>query len=221
MAIRPLPESLPSHLPPARLYLDDISELVEILSVGHAEPKVTFTVGNRLCDTLEDLAQLGGRATEFQIEVRSKYSNSDVIMSRHRTAFLVFGLDKNENWSKYAKVLAVFEKRKLRFKAMLGSSLPSTLSGALTALVVTGLTAAIFAKSVRWSLVCLALGLITLLLDRYFLRWHTVVEFRRSHEVGTSRWWREQKTSIILLAIGTLFGAIITIITEAIRRASR
>jgi hypothetical protein len=216
MTIRSRPQSLPTELPPARLYLDDLTELIQILAEDYSDPQVTFTVGNHVCDTLKDLKQLGRRATDFQIEVRAaQYNSSGVRLSRHGTSFFIYG-NRSEGWSKYSRVLAVFQKRRLTLKWLLGSSISSFLSGALTTLVVTGLPIAIVAKSLRWSSLCVLLGLMTLVLHRYFLGWHSVVEFRNSYEVGVGRWLEEQKTPIIMVVISSLIAAIIT---EAIRRA--
>ena len=42
MTIKPLPQSIPTKLPPAKLYLDDITEIVQILTDSSAECQASF-----------------------------------------------------------------------------------------------------------------------------------------------------------------------------------
>jgi hypothetical protein len=76
MAIRRQRDRRPSffeELPPAKLYLDDIQDLVTILTVSGGETpsefSVQFSLGEVACDGIEDLQQIGGRTTKFKIAV--------------------------------------------------------------------------------------------------------------------------------------------------------
>ena len=58
MAIKPLPHSIPSNLPPAKLYLDDIHEIFRILTDSNPDCEATFIAGQSKCDSLDDLKEL-------------------------------------------------------------------------------------------------------------------------------------------------------------------
>jgi hypothetical protein len=66
-------------LPPAHLYLEDIEEIIQVLTESEKsrrqhlgderEPTVKFLVGNRECDDIEDLKKIGGTWTKFKVQV--------------------------------------------------------------------------------------------------------------------------------------------------------
>ena len=67
--------NIPEHLPPARLFLDDVDEITNILfearkASGESALPVKYTVkGKFICDALSDLKTLGGAVTEFEVRV--------------------------------------------------------------------------------------------------------------------------------------------------------
>jgi hypothetical protein len=76
MAIRQIKKSI--ELPPAHLYLEDIEEIVELMTevsknLGRGNPEVDigFKAGKKECDTLDDLKQLGGSWRRFEARVGS------------------------------------------------------------------------------------------------------------------------------------------------------
>ncbi len=71
MAIKPIPHSIPSTLPPAKLYLDDITEILQILTDSSPDYQATFVAGQSKCDTLDDLKELRGRTTHFVMNISS------------------------------------------------------------------------------------------------------------------------------------------------------
>ena len=71
MAIKSLPQSIPSELPPAKLYLDDITEILQILTDSNPGCQASFVAGKSKCDTLDDLRDLGGRTTHFVMNISS------------------------------------------------------------------------------------------------------------------------------------------------------
>ena len=118
MTIKPFPQSIPTRLPPAKLYLDDITEIVQILTDSSADCQASFVAGTSKCDTLEDLKDLGGRATHFVMNVSSpgKHQTLELTPSSSRIHIHELG-DQLPAWSKYVNVAAIFQKRKLRLKS--------------------------------------------------------------------------------------------------------
>ena len=70
MAIKPLPHSIPSKLPPAKLYLDDITEILQILTDSVPTIQQPRFRPSK-CDTLDDLKELRGRTTHFVMNISS------------------------------------------------------------------------------------------------------------------------------------------------------
>ena len=85
MAIKPFPDSIPSELPPAKLYLDDIGEILQILTDSGEDCQASFVVGKSKCDTLDDLKDLRGRTTRFVLNISSpgKHQTLEAHAIRH------------------------------------------------------------------------------------------------------------------------------------------
>ena len=60
MAIKPSPDRIPTKLPPAKLYLDDINEILQILADSSVDCQASFVAGKSKCDTLDVLKELRG-----------------------------------------------------------------------------------------------------------------------------------------------------------------
>ena len=128
MAIRPQ-RKVRRELPPARLFLDDIQEVIEIFRGaakyrfleprdGPQEPKVSFRAGRFICDTLEDLRTLGGEATIFRVDFSepdgySAYLEVNQVNCEWRT----WGLSEEGESVVYGKLRTLFESRLVVWKS--------------------------------------------------------------------------------------------------------
>ena len=118
MTIKPFPQSIPTRLPPAKLYLDDITEIVQILTDSSTDCQASFVAGTSKCDTLDDLKDLGGRATHFVMNISSPGKHQTLELTPSSTRIHIHELgDQLPAWSKYVNVAAIFQKRKLRLKS--------------------------------------------------------------------------------------------------------
>jgi len=69
--ITPVPD--PDDFPPAKLYLDDVREIVNVLAppAGPGQEDqgwvLSYRVKDRTCDTLDELAQIGGKTRHIEI----------------------------------------------------------------------------------------------------------------------------------------------------------
>ncbi len=217
MAIKPLPQSVPTDLPPAKLYLDDIREICDILKDSTGDWSVRFVVGNRRCDTLDDLLELGGRTKKFAIDITApnKSRNLDITPYSSRINVYDYGEGRSDEWSIYAKVAAVFENRKLKLKAA---------SRAVEGWIFFGLAAVLFwvgmlrpfsrPINVHDAPVLIGTTLLALVVGYYFVESHSVVYLRYSHEAGARRWFDEHLSQIIMLIIGAVVGAVMSRIAD-------
>lgn len=110
---------IPEELPPAHLFLDDVEEITKILfeaqkESGESVVPVKYKVkGKFICDTLSDLETLGGAVTQFEVRVGKNRLN----LSRYSSTWDIWGADPEIRLATYAKLLRVFESRKMKLKA--------------------------------------------------------------------------------------------------------
>lgn len=221
MAIKPLPHSIPSTLPPAKLYLDDITEILQILTDSSPDYQATFVAGQTKCDTLDDLKELRGRATHFVMNISSprKHQTLELTPSATRIHIDEIG-DQLLAWSKYVNVAAIFERRKLRLKSVVHSMAPAFLAGlSLLALTVWAFAPRAARPLSIDELTHLATGIIlAAVVVYYFVSSHSVVYLRYPQRVGIGRWLEDHKPEIIVAVISVLLGAIATRIVERVWR---
>jgi hypothetical protein len=78
------------ELPAAKLHLDEVREIVEILTAPESGTSsdgfvVKYRVRDLECDTLDDLGELGGRARQFEIHVSKGGRTSSLRLTSHRS----------------------------------------------------------------------------------------------------------------------------------------
>jgi hypothetical protein len=109
MAIKQV-RQVPNDFPPAHLFLDDIEEIVEILTKVPDLPRANivrsaeFRVEGRVCDSLHDLKEIGGKTRSFGIT--TGYGTLEI--SRD---FTYFNMNGDDYWKEYAQIRAVFQHR--------------------------------------------------------------------------------------------------------------
>jgi hypothetical protein len=217
VAIKPIPHSIPSTLPPAKLYLDDITEIVQILTDSSPDYHATFVAGQTKCDSLDDLKELRGRATHFVMNISSPRKHQTLELTPAATRIHIDELgDQLLAWSKYVNVAAIFERRKLRLKSAVRSLAPLLLAG----LSLLALTVWTFAPRAARplsidELTRIVTGIIlAATVVYYFISSHSVVYLRYPKRVGIGRWLEDHKPEIIVGVISVLIGAIATRVVE-------
>lgn len=219
MAIRDLPQSIPSKLPPAKLYLDDISEILQILTDSNPDCQASFVAGQSKCDTLDDLKELRGRTTHFVMNISSYQKHQTLELTTATTRIHIDEIgDQLVAWSKYVNVAAIFEKRKLKLKSAVYSVAPLLFAGlSLLALTVWMFVPHTVKPLSIYDFNRIAAGiLLAAAVVYYFVSSHSVVYLRYPQRVGVRRWFDDHKPEIIVGVIGLLVGAMATRIVERI-----
>lgn len=217
MAIKPLPHRIPTKLPPAKLYLDDVNEIFQILTDSSQDCEASFVAGKSKCDTLEDLKELRGRTTHFLMDISSagRHQTLELTPSVTRIHIHESG-DQLVAWSKYVNVAAIFERRKLRLKSAIRAA-GSWISAALCLLTVA-VWMFVPHPAKRFSideLPHLVTGVLLVAAIVYYLASsHSIVYLRYPRKVGVGRWLEDHKPEIIVGVICTLMGAIACRIVE-------
>ena len=216
MAIKPLPHSIPSKLPPAKLYLDDLKEILQILTDSNSDCEASFVAGQSKCDTLDDLQELRGRATYFVMNISSPRKHQSLELTPSSTRIHIDELgDQLVAWSKYVNVAAVFEKRKLRLKSAVHSLAPLLFAGlCLLAFALWMVPHAAKPLSIH-DLNRLVTGiLLAAAVVYYFISSHSIVYLRYPRRIGLGRWLEDHKPEIIVGVICVLTGVVATRIAE-------
>jgi hypothetical protein len=217
LAIKPFPDPIPSELPPAKLYLDDISEILQILTDSNQGCQASFVVGKSKCDTLDDLKDLRGRTTRFVLDISSpgKHQTLELTPSATRIHIHEIG-DQLPAWSKYVNVAAIFEKRRLRLKSVVRS----LAAWAFAALWLVAVAVWRFAPHVArpvslYKLPHIATGfMLAVAVVYYFVSSHSVVYLRHPQRVGVGRWLEDHKPEIIVGAVCALLAVVATEVIE-------
>lgn len=217
MAIKPFPDPIPSELPPAKLYLDDISEILQILTDSNQGCQASFVVGKSKCDTLDDLKDLRGRTTRFVLDISSpgKHQTLELTPSATRIHIHEIG-DQLPAWSKYVNVAAIFEKRRLRLKSVVRSLAAWAFAALWLVAVAVWLFAPHVARPVSlYKLPHIATGfMLAVAVVYYFVSSHSVVYLRHPQRVGVGRWLEDHKPEIIVGAVCALLAVVATEVIE-------
>lgn len=217
MAIKPLPDRIPTKLPPAKLYLEDIKEILQILTDSSADCQASFVAGKSKCDTLDDLQELRGRTTHFVMNISSPGKHQTLELTTSMTQIHVYEMgDQLGAWSKYVKVAAIFDRRRLRLKSAVRSVGSWILAGLWFLTIAAWMFELHVAKPILiYELPHLVTGIIlAAAVVYYFVSSHSVVYLRYPHRVGVGRWLEDHKPELIVGVICALMGVIATRIVE-------
>jgi hypothetical protein len=217
LAIKPLPNAIPSKLPPAKLYLDDIDEILQILTDSSADCQASFIAGQSKCDTLDDLKDLRGRTTHFMMDISAAGKHQTLELTPSVTRIHIYEIgDQLVAWSKYVNVAAIFERRKLRLKSAVRSVGSWVFAGLWLLTLAVWMFVPHPAKRLSISeLSYLVTGVIlAAAVAYYFVSSHSVVYLRYPHRIGVRRWLEDHKPEIIVGVICALMGAITSGVVE-------
>jgi hypothetical protein len=199
LAIKPLPQRIPTKLPPAKLYLDDINEILQILTDSSAGCQASFVAGKSKCDTLDDLKELRGRTTHFVMNISSPGKHQVLELTTSTTQIHVYEMgDQLAAWSKYVRVAAIFERRRLSLTIAAWTFGLHVAKPILIHELLHLVTGVFLAAAVVY----------------YFVSSHSIVYLRYPQRVGAGRWLEDHKPEIIVGVICALMGVIATRIVE-------
>ena len=211
MAIKPFPDPIPSELPPAKLYLDDIDEIIKILTDSSPDCQASFVVGKSKCDTLDDLKDLRGRTNRFVLNISSpgKHQTLELTPSATRIHIHEIG-DPLPAWSKYVNVAAIFKKRRLRLKSFVRSAAAWVFAAMWLVAVAVWIFAPHVARPISiHKLPDIATGfLLAVAVVYYFVSSHSIVYLRHPQKVGVGRWLEDHKPEIIVGAVCSVLTAV-------------
>jgi hypothetical protein len=227
MAIRPVPKEVPTRFVPARLFLDDIEEILLIFAEAetnrHEKPyfregenlQTTFQAENQACDGLADLKNIYPPfAHKFFVSVARGGFNCYLRVDESSTTWNPYGLDENDQWGTFHRLELIFERRELRWKSLLHShsGVFYSIYGATTALLTFLLPVLLFPKLVPRALTLTALAVLAILVFalRFGLHTHSVVMFRTHADHSSQKLQTAWKVipDIIKILVGFVLGVL-------------
>jgi hypothetical protein len=127
MAKKPVRQDPPIEFPAARLFLDDLEEIIRVFWESRRfteepdtiqKPVLNIRLGTWECDSLDDLRTLANKATkEFFLDMADEYRfHSTFYMTKK-----VFngwgdsGLSDDGKWAVFAQINSIIEKRRIRW----------------------------------------------------------------------------------------------------------
>jgi hypothetical protein len=124
-------EEPPLELPAARLFLDDIKEIIRVLKEsrnylqvpeGLAEPALTIRVGDWECDSVEDLRDLGKKSTSsFYLQVANDwmFHTNFYLQGKDFAGWADTRSSDEGKWAVYGQLHAILKKRETRWPRLL------------------------------------------------------------------------------------------------------
>jgi hypothetical protein len=222
MTIRRIPKDHDSFgfdddLPVAKLYLDEIEQIVEILSDGNSGGKIRFRVGNQVCDTIEDLEKMGGSTRDFEVIAVTPNGPNSVRIKWSGAYLNLSGADDTSPIA--TEVTKVFSDNAIWWKNMARELMSHTRWWFVAALIAVLLAVAYFDPSESKAILLPDWHSLsaTLLFFYIFLYRGTVVVLRYAHTGGFKKWAREYDSKIALLIAGAVIAEIVRDVAPAVK----
>jgi hypothetical protein len=219
-------------LPYARLYLDDVEEIVSIYRSAFAAvlPDQTcefyFEIEDNVrLDNFEDLKQHGGHVSEFKIwmtysyVLTASYTRSDqkeIIRISYGQPQLDYPLVMEESrWELRAKLLSIFEPRRDRWK-IFANSVPVWAAWPIQLVVV--ILAELLHKTPRAVIAVGALDIafFSLLLAGLARRSRVYLYYRRADQQERQRNRQQIQIAAVISIVSALVGSVGTIVIQMI-----
>jgi hypothetical protein len=233
MTISRIRTPVPTKLPAAKLYLDDIEEVVRILKEAWARKPIDaheensqittqFQIGDKVCDEIQDLPKIRKSTGEFTLNIsrgRLPYG-LEFEITHYATTWTHFGLTYDEAWAAFRKLDALLQPRRLRWRNLWHASpfwliylfglsvtgLPLLLFYTLRILIPIGLAGALsFAWAILW---------IVVIVSR--LARHSIVVFHYSWDHAARR--EELKTKIAIAGIPSILAFVLGLLAMYLKR---
>ena len=239
MTIYSREKEVPTKLPAARLYLDDIEEIREAIlgaaasrerrsEIDPTQVKVetTFYIGDQVCTEVQDLPKIKKRTRDFEMRLSAPDGfSARVGVSWYATQWTTEGLTKADTWRAYHKLETIFERRKIRWRNLLPGD-----AGSLAFLLVECFLVLVLLLGYRTGKIIyklapthlelasylLALAIVALITPAaFFLMRHDTVILRYSWDQAAQR--EDRNTKILIGAVSALIAFLLGIATMALK----
>jgi len=213
MAIRKIQTRPSDELPAAKLFLDDVSVIAEILrsspqfsrEKGDLQTMTKFIIGQREFDTVEDLASIGGTTSKLLIQVsdvRERWNDARVTIER-------FGSRVSTTDEAVRARMAELFRTNGRWWSNAVRAMPDWLGWFFWLYVCfIGVFLALVKNHVQVFAVLVLLWIVILIgaFAAYFR--HSIVYLRFSYGGGFNNWIKGHGSQIVIAVLGAIVGAL-------------
>jgi hypothetical protein len=228
VTIRTKEPEVPSEFPPARLFLDDIEEIVRTLvdaNKSHnpyasqdedAKLRVEFTIKDQVCDEVEELPEIAKKTTELsiQLEWESGYIANSLRFYKDGSMLSTYVLTREGHLSLFHKLAPIFKRRNLWLRTLVHSHRESSLALIIASCFTVATVVAMFifkppnhqARTIAFGLLLVSI-IITLSATLYR---HTIIIMRHSSEPSPLR--QELLQRAPLAAISSVLTFLLTLL---------
>jgi hypothetical protein len=225
VTIRTREEDAPSGFSPARLFLDDIEQIVRILVEAtenakekwtqpgvDAKTSVTLAINDQICDEVEELPKVAMRTTNLSIRVVVPKSlpETSLTFGKQSNWLRLVGFTREQEFAIYYKLLPIFKRRNRWW----GTVVRTHRTLLLTLLVLMNIALFLIPRKHAPTWLVLGIGIPGMLLSVAFLAaiWsHTIIILRHSSQRSTLR--QEMMSKAIPIAVGCILSFILGLLT--------
>lgn len=223
VTIRTKEANVPDEFQPARLFLDDIEEIVRILVSAIQGPNaqiitVRFTIKDRVCDETQELPKIAKKTSDLWIMAESANFGPAVslLFSEHGSHLSSYALIELEQLRLFQKLAPIFKRRNLRLRTFVWSHYRGSLAALFGAcLAILGSVATVILKPgmirhpVRGAVAALPL-VSTIIALVAILSYHSIIIMRPSSEPSPLR--QELLNKFPLVAISSVLTFFLTLL---------
>jgi hypothetical protein len=137
MPVKTKGQDVPRHFPAAKLYLDDIREIIELFSgvlaaqrdvLGEKNSTITtFDLGQQQCDDISELRSIATKCSDFDLEVSRGHSIIRLHIDPSGAWWVMSGGFDEKSWPIATQLQSIFERRKIYSKHFTNSLQAVTL----------------------------------------------------------------------------------------------
>jgi hypothetical protein len=239
MTITSREKEVPTHLPAARLYLDNVEEIRDIiieaalsrvlrpeLESSRTDIETRYFVENQVCTEIQDLPKITKRTRDFEMQLAAPDGfNARFGIDRYSTQWTTKGLTKADTWRAFHKLETVFERRKIRWRGFLPQDV-GTIIASLTLILSLSSFFVMRAFDAIYHFVPKSVGLISALIllviaallggIGFFLTRHSVAVLRYSWDQAAQR--EDRNTKILIGAVSALIAFLLGVASMALKR---
>jgi hypothetical protein len=224
VTIRTKGADVPSEFPPARLFLDDIDEIVRILVEAtenrkeewnrfnrDAKTRVTLTIKDQVCDEVQELPKIAIKTIglSVRVEIQKSLPQTFLTFNRYSTSLRLDGFTREQELSIYHNLAPIFKRRNL-WLATLVRSLRTLILTLMVLFTLVDITLTLMFKKQTPRTLVTVIELLTVAIGTTFVAttWHhSIINLRHSSEPSAFRQDLLQKIFLVVLTfLLTLLG---------------
>jgi hypothetical protein len=227
LTIRTKEPDAPTAFPPARLFLDDIEEIVRTLVDANkdsnpaphdeeAKLKVTFTIKDQVCDEVEELPKIAKKTDELSIllEWESGLIANSLRFYSDGSSLGTYLLTNEGHLTLFHKLAPIFKRRNLWLRTLVHSHRESSLALIIASCLTVATLAVMFIfkpSNHQVRIVAFALLLVSIIITlSATLYRHSIIIMRHSSEPSPLRQELLQKAP--LAAISSVLTFLLTLL---------